>query len=431
MNFNSVSLTLTGNSPVKPRRSPGLFTDMTLYKDAMEITFEYREISKKQLKLELSRRVKGLVYIAELSNRVLSDLMGELYHFGWVRISKNKNYELTPDGEAFREKIVKGESGYYERLIIELDKLYGVPGRFINRLWELNAEGQGELLIPKPLKSWKPSSRKWEDNDWNNECEFQTGEIWHYIRQVSPKAFPVQLQCWLAIVKKSWERLSQVKPRDIAKPRDRAGLVIKEKMKTYSPRLRLSLAMKEAAVENFFQEEGLALSLRNYMAWCPRLAELGLLFYTDFHPQAPGRYLFPVSVFMRNCSYDSYSKIAEIKNKVGECLFLHRPVPGAHFSGDFTKALYDEYQKTYNRVRSIYVPLMDVRDEVCRRLKLSASQFDNWLESFLKNTGGETGEFSVSIESDIREDQRSGYQILRRPVFISGKSYSLFAMRKV
>jgi hypothetical protein len=169
------------------------------------------------------------------------------------------------------------------------------------------------------------------------------------------------------------------------------------------------------------------------MAWCPRLAELGLILYTDSHPQIPGRFIFPVSVFKKNSDMTSFDMLEDIKNPGGEKLFLHHPPDDEGNIKNFLTILYNEHQRFYSRVKSLYVSIMDVRDEVCQQLRISAELFDYFLEMSLpgtKNHNPHTHQYTISLESDIREDQGSGYQKLRRPVIINGRPYSLIAMTK-
>jgi hypothetical protein len=239
-----------------------------------------------------------------------------------------------------------------------------------------------------------------------------------------------QKKTWLTEVQIAWERLSNLAPRGTGIARV-----------SYAPRRRLFSAMKEAAVKLLmgnrnpvtkkydFESTSPPLTPRKYMAWCPRLAELGLIFYTDFHPKIPGRLIFPVSVFKKNAQNSSFEELKPIKSTRGESLFLHHP-KWENFE-NFVDTLYEEYQRAYSRVKSLYVSLLDVRDEVCRRLRLSADYFDIFLKNGLKESLDSQVPYSISLETDIREDQGSGYQILRRPIVIDGKPYSLIAMTKI
>jgi hypothetical protein len=79
---------------------------------------------------------------------------------------------------------------------------------------------------------------------------------------------------------------------------------------------------------------------------------------------------------------------------------------------------------------TLYVSLLDVRDEVCRQLRLSTTIFDKFLAHAFRESLHSEAAQSISIESDVREDQRSGSGLLRRPVWIDGVPYSLVAIGK-
>ena len=435
--------------PTPLKRNVGLFTDLKLFSDALDIGEKQGKFSKAQLAEGLSKRVKGLIFIDELSKRVLDDLVRELMDFEWIQkvTGNSSKFTLTGKGKEARTKYEEDKRAYIKQLIVKMHRVYTIPGWFVNRLWELNPGGQGEIVVPAPLRNWNPESRKWEYKEWDNELAEQAVESVRLIKKIIDGAFPIDEQTWLEEVKNAWERLSHVLPRTVAKQKtiDRKEKKKKGKMKTYAPRRRLFNAMKEAAVNLFFgnkspatkkkdfEPEKQPLSSRTYMAWCPRLAELGLILYTDSHPQIPGRLIFPASVFKKNSDMPSFNLLGDIKNPAGEKLYLHQPPVDDANIKNFLTILYNAHQRYYSRVKSLYVSIMDVRDEVCRQLRISAELFDGFLKMSLpgtKNTSPHNHRYTISLESDIREDQGSGYQKLRRPVIIDGKPYSLIAMTK-
>jgi hypothetical protein len=125
--------------------------------------------------------------------------------------------------------------------------------------------------------------------------------------------------------------------------------------------------------------------------------------------------------------------VEDIKNPAGERLYLHQPPNDEINIKKFLDVSYHEHQRIYSKVKSLYVSIMDVRDEVCRQLKISAELFDFFLKTsltWIKKHISQGQGYTISLESDIREDQGSGSQKLRRPVIIDGKPYSLIAMTK-
>lgn len=426
------------------RKSVGLFTDLKLFYDALDITSKHNIMTKRLLRDSLSKRVKGLIFIKELSKRVIDDLMRELIDFGWIEYLTNKKsfFFLTNNGNKALRLYENDSEAYIMLLVERMHAIYTIPGWFVKRLWDLNQKNQGEIVIPAPLRKWNPMSRQWKDTNWNNELTEQVIESVRKIKKLSEGSFPVEESFWLEHVKKSWVRLCQVPPRIISRlPADQREIIkTKPKMKTYAPRRRLANAMKEASIGFLFGSEIeklysikstslITLSARMYMAWCPRLAELGLIFYTDSHPLVPGRIIFPVSVFREN-DKPSFIKMRNIISPTNECLYLHHP-QWDDIKIQFINLLYNEHQRTYRRVGSLYVSIMDVRDEVCRQLRISAELFDRFLNYSIQELTQNKAHFSISLETDIREDQASGYQKLRRLVIIDKTPYSLIAMAKL
>ena len=90
------------------------------------------------------------------------------------------------------------------------------------------------------------------------------------------------------------------------------------------------------------------------------------------------------------------------------------------------------YSIISNRSGTLYVSLLDIRDEVCRRLRLSSVLFDDFLENLYRESiTGNTKELlplSISLESDIRPKQLEGSGLLRRPVYVSRVPYSIIAI---
>ncbi len=433
--------------PQPPKRKVGLFTDLRLFIDALEIGEKQGEFTKPQLTEGLSNRVKGLMFIKKLSRRVIDDLIRELINFDWLEKQTKHGapgFTLTKKGKTLWLLYESDRNAFTQQLIIEMHQLYIIPGWFVNRLWELNPSGQGQIVIPAPLPNWHPKARKWENKEWDNELAEQAGASIRLINKTCTGAFPIDETTWLTEVKNKWTRLSQVQPRTTAKPKKKDKKE-KGKMETYAPRLRLFNAMIEAAVNLLFgnknpitsqvdfDSEKQPLSFRIYIAWCPRLAELGLIHYTDSHPQIPGRLIFPVSVFKSNTNSNSFVLLENITNLIGEKLFLHHPPINEASINNFLDILYRQHQHFYTLVKSLYVSLMDVRDEVCQQLRISAELFDLFLKSSvlgLKSDRPHHQLYTISLESDIREDQGGGYQKLRRPVILDGKPYSLIAMTK-
>lgn len=435
--------------PRPKSRNVGLFTDLRLFSEALELTFEQGSVTKHYLQEELPQRVHGLLFVERQSSKSVEHLIRELRGFswfhpvsGWSKSSDAASYRLTPDGEAAFNLFKQNSRDFLRLLTAKMQDLYTIPGWFVHRLWSINPEGQGDVVVPGPPRGWNPSSREWEDKDWTPGLTAQTKKSLEIIQNVCPGAFPIKEDDWIGDVKVAWDRLSSLKRRKVAKPSGESVGKEKGQIRTYTPRRRLALAMREAAVnflfsnsppysdvEDFWMPKPPLLP-RTYMAWCPRLEALELIFYTDVHPTVPGRLIFPTSVFRVSAPQNTFEKLSAVKNPDEESLWLHQP-SWESMKDRFFEVLSQEHHRASARVGSLYVSLLDVRDEVCRQLRLSAARFDDFIEEALRESLRPESRWSISVETDIREDQRSAFQLIRRPVWIDGTPHSLIAITEI
>lgn len=410
----------------------GHFTEFNLYREALLIAKSNGFIDKALLISEIPQRVKGLLLIDSISDSMYIDLIRELVHYSFIkRETKNDYYRITTEGLDYLEL----SSSYPERALdVLLDKMQQVfitPAWFINRLWELNPTGQGQIVIPLPLKNWHPLSRKWSDNSWTSELESISVETIRLVNKKIPGSFPYDEEKWKNDLSKEYLRLGSQSPR-INNPE------IPNDEVNYSPRNRLSLAMKTIAVKKFFSRcnpvtheiefpnKRSDMTHRSFMVWCPRLENFSLICYTDNNPDIPGRLLYPISSFKNDGSLDSFQK----KEFMGDCnnktLFLHSP----HWStikDVYISTLLEVYQAYYNKQTIIYISLQDIRDEVCRLLRISPFLFESFLQNTYEMSIRHEIKYSISLETDIRLDMK--VQINRRGVYLNGIMYSLIAIK--
>ncbi|VAW33522.1 hypothetical protein MNBD_CHLOROFLEXI01-2982 [hydrothermal vent metagenome] len=427
----------------KPKsRSVGLFTDLRLFSEALEIASERGIVNRQILEEELPQRLQGLMFVERQSKRAANDLMRELRNFNWIwpvngskRPSDTANYTLLPDGEKAHKLSKAHKREFLRELTTQMQTLYTIPGWFVDRLWTINPSRQGEVVVPAPPPDWNPNSRRWEDKTWTSELQDQTVRTLILINGICPSSFPIKPDDWIQTVQQAWTRLSNLERKKVAKaPKGKE----KGKVKTYAPRSRLNLAMKEAAVNflfsskppyqnnNDFHMTRPPLHPRTYRSWCRRLEALELIFYTDTHPLVPGRLIFPTAIFRQVAPEERFERVGYIQNPGGQFLWLHRPKWHV-IKDDFLNVLKQEYLRVSVRVGSLYVSIQDVRDEVCRQLRLSAATFDEFLEKILRDSLLPASQWSISVETDVREAQTAS-QLVRRPVWIGGTAHSLIAM---
>jgi hypothetical protein len=138
--------------------------------------------------------------------------------------------------------------------------------------------------------------------------------------------------------------------------------------------------------------------------------------------------LFPTAVF-RHEGDATLEELSAIRHPDGRRLFLHQP-PWQAVRERFWGTLPDVYRRLSQRGGLRYVSLFDVRDEVCRRLRLSPALFERCLGLALEEPLAVAG-WRISVESDVREEMRAGGQRERRSISVGGIPFSIIALAKL
>ncbi len=420
--------------------SVGLFTDMNLYYEALYIAITKGFINVNLLEKNLLQRVIGLKYIDTFKKSAFQGLLRELNKFKLVYKEGNDFYN-TQSGLSLYQLYKISIEKYHDVLLERMNREYGIPGWFIYRLWSINPKGQGQIVVPSPIKTWKPVKRKWNENAWIEELKNVAEETYFQINRKLPGSFPMPMDRWISSLKIEYERLGKRKQRRVSKnltpDTDR-------KLEFFSPRARLTLAMKDVAVNFLFANKYLTnanndfiptkinrlpINSRTFMVWCPRLETFELIYYSDYFLDIPGRVIFPCSVFSPEGIMNNFEPLNFINSPKKEILFKHKP-EYSFFQAEFINTLNECYQTIYNREGIIYVSLQEVRDMVCRLLRISAARFERFLELSFRASVKREINIAIALETDIREDQQSGSQIQRRPVFINNIPHSLIAVKK-
>ena len=377
---------LNNQWPSPRSREVGLFTDLTLYAEALALAQD-RAVTVPLLQRDLGQRMQKRRLVRRQSKRTVERLMRELRYFDWLQPRPGSGeklttvpHEITPQGQDALTLSHRDACAFRRLLAVKMQQIYVIPGWFIARLWQINPEGQGEVILPAPLEDWRPSSRDWDENTWDETLHTQTLAAAQWARESSPAAFPIRDEDWLSAVRRAWGRLSALTPRS---KRKRGSA-------SYSPRSRLALAMREAGVGLLFDrvpygadapdfpDDRPPIYPRTFMGWCPRLETLEMLFYTDWHPQVAGRLLFPTSAFRSSAPKERFELLEDIRRPNDDPLWLHQPT-WAVMRESFLNTLISVHQDQATHSGALYVSLLDVRDEVCRQLRLSSLGFDRFL----------------------------------------------------
>jgi hypothetical protein len=390
----------------------------------------------------LRDRFRNLLLIQRTTQTNVRALLSILERFGWIGAEgkDRQRFTLTPRG---REVAVLNQSdpkGFRRLVASQLHQRYVVPGWFVSRLHHLNPDGQGEIVLPAPPRTFPGGRKRWKDGDWINELDKVVLEATRTVNGQLPGSFPIEAGRWVETVRSTWERLGQGAPPQnrFAKTRIESG----EKT-TFAIRGRLFHAMREAAVDLLFGavppdgdeadfEGGQnPIHSRSFTVWCPRLSELEFIFYTDYHPRIAGRILVPCGAFRSAANSAEFEELPDIRDRLGRSLFLFQPTWPA-IRGKFWNVLIETYRHESKRIGAFYVSLLAVRDEVCRQLRLSAQCFDRCIETAYLEAIQEATvngkHLSISLESDIRPEQRSAVGLNQRPVYIHKVPHSMIAI---
>lgn len=457
----SIISTIVGNYsamsawPAPQSRNFAELSDPLIFAEVLEIAGEEGYISTEKLMSEsegLRKRLRSLWVIERPTKTTINGVISAMRNFGWLKESPAGYFRLSAEGEQIRKLSKENMKPFRRRLAEKMFQRYVIPGWMVARLLALNPHGQGEIVLPSPPKDWQPNIRPWEQHEWTAELESQATKAVDIANITFPGSFPVSQDIWIWHVKTIWNRLSEQTRRRVAKLRtDAKSLDEKPGVSTYAPRGRLSQAMREAAIELMFSAfelvsssqtqlrllkyspQQLPIPPRAFGAWCPRLDALELMFYTDWHPLISGRLLFPCCAFREKADTPPFEVVSRIRNPKGNRLYLHQPT-WEYIREDFISILLKTYERISYKVGALYLSLLDVRDEVCRQLRLSSTLFDSLLETYYRESIREnidiSERISISLESDIRPEQRTGYGMLRRPVYIGGVPHSLIAISR-
>ena len=410
----------------------GHFSEFSLYKITLSIAKSNNSLTIGILRKELPQRIKGLILVESISKTAYGDLIRELLHYSFIEKATGDIYKITDDGLQYLELCNVNPEEANDLLLEKMQEIFITPAWFINRLWEINPKGQGQIIIPSPIKDWKPKSKIWSDCAWDDSLFNVCKKTYDKISNTLPGSFPVEFDEWVTDLKKEYERIGHQRPRQSSDDN------YKNKIH-YSQRNRLSLVMKNISVKVLFSRfnpithnpdfnnKRNDMTHRSFMDWCLRLEAFNLMVYTDYNKEIPGRLVFPIAAFKNeNQYYKNYIKKDFVRNQKGEPLYLFSP------GWEFIKKMYIEtlvevYQNFYNREGIIYISLQDIRDEVCRLLRISPALFERFLQYIYEESVKRQINYSISLETDLRLDMK--VHINRRGVFLNGIMYSLIAIK--
>ncbi len=415
----------------KPRsRNVGSFGNLELYAGTLFLAESEGTITQSTLTSDekgLGQRLRGLLLVQRVTPTTAGDLITELQAYEWIQRQDTfpRSYSLTPDGVAAAQIAKTDRHGFRRLLLMKMQQRFVVPGWFVDRLHTINPHG-GDVVLPGPRPGWRPAVCQLADDKWRESLESEVAISHEHNTATIDNAFPVPLDRWIREVKREWADFK----------------ITRSKSTTYAPRGRLARAMRRAAIQLLFNNKPFGCSYhtsdqsmhpvppRSFQSWCPLLDALELIGYTDAHPDIMGRLIFPCAAFRRTVNAEEFER-TEIRSPDAKVLVINQPKWSENMAGVFNNTLWNVYSRFAKKVRTRYISVQDVRDEVCRQLRLSSLLFDTFLEKTVRHTAtrkDETGGIMIALESDLQPKQQTGSGLLRRPVYMDGIAHSLISV---
>ncbi len=409
-------------------RQVGSYGSVKLYHEALKVAERIGSISVDTLLSPddgIGPRLRGLLFVPRITRTLARGMISEMLAYEWIRNSTDTAYRLSAAGALALEQANSNYDTFKKALLIKMQTRFIIPGWFVWRLQTINPDS-GEVVLPSPPRSWKPSRRVWRGNEWTLILKEQATKAYRQCR-VLRGAFPVPEKEWLSRLR---DAIASNPPKENA---------------TYGPRGFLAKNMRKIALDILFDisrpnteqkdfHRGKhPIPPRSFKSWCPLLADLDLIHYTDSHPEISGRLIFPCAAYKRINTLNGFMPIEKIREPGGRVLHLYHPPLGRRGVIKFSRTLFDSYLRFSRRSGTRYTSLLDVRDETCRRLRLLPRLFDEFLGETLRlsiKRGDPDFRMTISLESDIRPEQQSGHGLLRRPVYIDSIPHSLISINE-
>ena len=325
----------------------------------------------------------------------------EFGFLGWINRAESL-WVFTDEGKSLAERRLTASSTEFARqLCIANDRNnQQVVSRLLARMWELNPEQQGSVIIPQPLSGNIPGNLD-DLHDW--------------ILPLIPR--------WLDGLEKQMKGFSaSVPPEDIVTQVEKSLGERWEQMKPGDQRKRLQEVIAERFTDLMFSH---IISPADVEIWQSRMEWAGLTLTARNLPSVAGQVWFPVGAF-REQTADDFAAIKGLEHE-GLTYYCYTPT-SSEFEKLFTQTLYEGYLQRQQQEQVEYVSLMAVRDWVCFRLRIGNPHFELLLQRmFPRAIQGEIP-YSLALEVDITPAEKSRLRGVV-PVVIDGTTRYIISMR--
>jgi len=354
------------------------------------------------LRLKIALKERGEI---KLSSDDTADILREMTQIGWTESDANRVFRLSEEGQRLvRDGIVEQQEALARELVVANDRVKDrIASRILGRLWEINPNNQGAVIIPKPTIPDDLGSDKDAIVTWlaEHSAEWLKGlsrEMSGFPQELSPEKLASDV---IKVIKENWEKLSSPERRK-----------------------RLQQSLRDQFLHKVFGS--LDLLSRELQIWQSRLDWAGLTMTARDLSGVAGAVWFPVGGFRKELA-EGFVKVDGLIYQSRE-YYVYSP-SGEEFEEKFLNVLFEEYLRRQKEEGVEYVSLPVVRDRVCYRLRLGAWLFQSLLENlFPKCVRGEVI-YGMAIEVDITPAERRRLEHTI-PIVISGVPRYVLAMRK-
>ena len=128
---------------------------------------------------------------------------------------------------------------------------------------------------------------------------------------------------------------------------------------------------------NYFLKNiyGYEYSFDTFNIWVERAKQIGILHTTEFFPDFSGRIIYPTSIIAKNTNNKDFLRV--FSYKTGEALYIHEP-QWITFQESFIRTLQEEYYILQSSKKTHFINLLDLKERVCFKLKISGFIFDKF-----------------------------------------------------
>ncbi len=413
-----------------------LLASIKMYSIESEVFEEFKKL-KQEFNLGESKYKKIQTESEKLSEPQLKrykytfyQVVAEAIEYKLIKVSEIKIYsgdeliyfryndfELTKDGITAIE--IYNSKGSYEfnRFIFNrMEDTYGAFRYFLDFCYSNNKSKNGLLILPiySPLKLNINKKDIVTTIDLLRYLDFLQEQLEDDIKQYL--GHNIDLEKYKHELIESLASISLI-PRDVNK---------KYKSSDYNKIIsRIRRYWLNFFLKKIYKFE---YSLTSFETWVYRAKQIGIIHATEFFPGFSGKIIYPISILSRSKSPNDFVNIMNYEDD--DNLYLHHPnIDKRNNVEDFVDVLHETYLEQRNRVKSYFINLLDLREVVCYKQRISERIFDEYLTKVYQlDLDGQLRSISISLEGDKLPKETDAMYLKRVPIRIQNKEKNIIAI---